>query len=75
MSCKCGSWFIEGRAIIKDVAPRNHKYLVAFFGDPVLRSRIVHPLFQTDPYEIVAVLRALWSEAEASDISDFFPDL
>jgi hypothetical protein len=64
---------IEGRAVIKGPARTPNSYHVQFLGDPVVRERIVHPDYQSDPERFLQILRDLWRANDAPDIDDFFP--
>jgi hypothetical protein len=65
---------IEGRAVIKGPASTPNSYRVQFLGDPVVRERIVHPDYQSDPERFLQILRDLWGANDAPDIDDFFPN-
>jgi hypothetical protein len=65
---------IEGRAIIKGPARTPNSYHVQFLGDPVVRERIVHPDYQSDPERFLQILHSLWLASHAPEVSDFFPE-
>jgi hypothetical protein len=69
-----GAPFIEGRAVVREVARGPHCYLVQFTGDPLLKQRIVHPDYQADPERMLEILRDLWRASSTPEVSDFFPE-
>lgn len=67
--------FIEGRAIIRDIAQARHSYWLEFIGDPCLTERVVHPDLQRDPERALQVLLDIWRAGDAMpNVADFFPD-
>jgi hypothetical protein len=64
---------IEGRAVIREIAPKPHTYLVQFIADPVLRERVVHLEYQRDQ-RMLEILRDLWRASSTPALPDFFPD-
>jgi hypothetical protein len=62
---------IEGRAVIKGIARGPHKYQVEF-GDPVLRERVIHPDYQSNPEIYLQVLRDLWRGTNTPNVDEFF---
>ena len=67
--------FIEGRAVVKDLAQGPHRYRVQFIGDPTPRERIVHREYQSDPERMLSIIRDLWNadHAASPSFSEFFP--
>jgi hypothetical protein len=69
-----GAPFIEGRAVVKEIARGPHRYLVQFADDPVPRQRVVHPEYQRDPERMVEIMLDLWGASTTPAVPDFFPE-
>ena len=63
----------EGMAVIRGFATQSHAYLVQFFGDPVLKTRVIHPALQENPGGILEALLTMWERDQSySGLDDLF---